>query len=363
MADVDIDDDLGPWTGADLRATAKVDVGIGADEGLPPHIRFRSNVAKLVRRRLATAKSKPDVKRPAIFLLQPSPPDAAISMKPKRVPMLDNGQETLTGRIWFVGANPASGHFAPYKAADDDALFKLITDDLGQAQTPAIVFDPRLPEAAIRFYPKGLHDPSVYELVALSTQGVTFDEVVSAVESTYKEKMITPDAQPKAGKLWMDEAKWRPHKNAEDRVQMYLEIGLNSAFPTCTIRSEQTMPEGRLDIEIVENDPLDRSVITQHGILELKVLRTFGETGSKYTDTYTRNWVKSGVEQAASYRDSKGAKWGALLCFDMRNADAGETKCFSHVKKLSGTLSVHLKRWYLYAASTHLRAAQAAAKC
>lgn len=364
MAGADENDDLGPWMGANLAATARVDVGIGADEGLPREVRFRSNVAKLVRRRLATDKVKPDPKRIAIFLLQPSPPSAADNMKPKRVPMLDNGQEPLTARIWFVGANPASGHFVKYKAMDDDTLFTMITGSLDQPDTPAIIFDPRLPEATIRYYPDGLHDPTICELVPLSTVNVTFDEVVKAVESTYKEKMITPDAQPKAGKLWKDNKKWWPRKDAEDRVQMYLEIGLNSAFPTCTIRPEQPLPEGRLDIEIIENDALDRSIIKQHGILELKVLRSFGENGGEgnYTARKTKDWVESGVKQAASYRDSKGAAWGALLCFDMRVSDSGESKCFLHVKNLSTDLSVRLKRWYLYSTSSCLRDAQAAAK-
>ena len=363
MVGANEDDNLGPWTGADLRATAMSDVGIGADEGLPREIRFRSNVTKLVRLRLATDNKKRDVKRLAVFLLQPSPPPAAAQMKPKRVPMLDNGREALTGRIWFVGASTASGHFTEYKKMDDDALFTVITDHLDQPDTPAIIFDPRLSKDEIRFYPKGLRDPSSYELVPLTMVQVTIGEVLIAVDGTYKEKMITPNAQPKAGKLWKNETKWWPQKNAEDRVQMYLEIGLNSAFPTCTIRSEQSIPEGRLDIEIIENDALDRSIITQHGILELKVLRSFSESGkTKYDDKQRKKWIKSGVAQAASYRDGKGAKWGALLCFDMCDSDVGESVCFSHVQHLSKKLSVHLKRWYLYAKSTHLRAAQAAAK-
>ena len=362
MADANKNDDLGPWIGADLLATAKLGVGIGADEGLPSKVRFRSNVAKLVRRRLATDRVKPDPQQIAVFLLKPSPPSAADDMEPKRIPMLDNGQEPLTARIWFVGPSPASGHFIRYKAVDDDALFRMITDDLGEPQTPAIIFDPRLVEATVRYYPNGLHDPTTYEFVPLSTVNVTFDEVARAVEGTYCEKMITPDAQPKAGKLWKNAKKWRPQRNAEERVQMYLEIALNSAFPTCIIRSEQQIPEGRLDIEIIENDAIVRSIITQHGILELKVLRTFSEAGNNYSKSYTRKWIKSGIEQAASYRDGKGAKWGALLCFDMRDSDIGENKCFSHVKQLSKDLSVCLKRWYLYASSHHLRAARAAAK-
>lgn len=364
MVGVDEDDDLGPWADADLGATAKIDLGIGADGNQPPEIRFLRNVAKLVRRRLAIKSSElTKFKQPAIFLLQPSPPPAAAEMRTKRVPMLDNALERLTRRVWFVGENPASGHYAEYDPMDDDALFTMITNQLDQSHAPAIIFDPRLAEAAIRFYPKGLQDPSDCMLIGLSSINVTFEQVVSAVDRTYREKMITPEAQPKASKLWKNEQKWWPQKNAEDLVQMYLELGLNTAFPTCKIRAEQTTPAGRLDIEIIENDAIERSIVTQHGLLELKVSRSFSESGeTKYTDENRKKWIKSGVQQAASYRDEKEAKWSALLCFDMCNSDIGESEYFSHVKHLSNKLSVRLKRWYLYAKSAHFRAAQAALK-
>ena len=43
----DADNGLGPWADADLAKTARMDAGTGADEGLPPKVRFVSNVAKL----------------------------------------------------------------------------------------------------------------------------------------------------------------------------------------------------------------------------------------------------------------------------------------------------------------------------
>jgi hypothetical protein len=128
------------------------------------------------------------------------------------------------------------------------------------------------------------------------------------------------------------------------------------------VRSEQSMPEGRLDIEIIENDPIDRSKITQHGIIELKVLRTYGQGGNEVSKKYTRDWVRSGVEQAAAYRDSKGAKWAALVCFDLRCDDTGDASCFRHVCTLARSLQVHLRRWFVYATSKHLRGALSAAK-
>ena len=87
----DADNGLGPWADADLAKTARMDVGTGIDEGLPPVVRFVSNVAKLIRRRIAQPNADQDPNRPGIFLLQPVPPVLGSSAMSKRVPMLDNG--------------------------------------------------------------------------------------------------------------------------------------------------------------------------------------------------------------------------------------------------------------------------------
>lgn len=353
-------ENLGPWQDADLEATIRTDAGVGADAGVPAPVRFRSNVVKLVRRRLAMEPEPAEVELPAIFLLQPSPPDNAGPTPTKRVPMLDNGRHDLNGKVWFVGAGPGSGHFVPFEIDDDDRLFRFVTNDLDLGDVPAIVFDPRLSDPPLRHYPNGLDDPDTFDEIAIVSVQVTFDQVCEAINRTYLEKMRTPDAQPRTGKLWKSGSKWRPHRDAEHRVQMYLEIALNSAFPTCTVRPEQSMPEGRTDIEIFENDPSERSRITQHGVLELKVLRSFSETGTKVTEKKSKDWIKSGVEQAAAYRDGKGAKWGALLCFDMRSRNVGDSACFKHVLALANTWEVLLRRWFIYGTSAQLRSALAA---
>ena len=354
MADVE-KDNLGPWKDADLEATTTIHAGLGADAGIPKDVRFRSNVVKLVRRRLALTPKSADLELPAIFLLRPSPPDEMPTERPKRVPMLDNGRHELNGKVWFVGAGPGSGHFVPFANDDDDLLFRFVTDDLNLGAVPAIVFDPRLNDPHLRHYPNGLNDVGEFEEITILSVQVTFAQVSEAVNRTYLEKMKTPDAQPQTAKLWKKASKWQPFQDAELRVQMYLEIALNSAFPTCTVRSEQSMPEGRIDIEIFENDANDRSIITQHGVLELKVLRSFGETGRKVSQKYTKEWIKSGVQQAAAYRDGKGAKWGALLCFDMRCQNIGDTESFKHVTALAKKFGVCLRRWFMYGTSAQLR--------
>lgn len=354
MADADKNSDsLGPWADADLGKTAHADAGIGADDGLPSDVRFVTNVAKLLRRRRAQPGAEKDLEEPAIFLLQPIPPGPESAPKTtKRIPMLDNGLTIVNGRIWFIGAGPGSGHYLEYEATNDDNLFRLVTDTLGQAATPAILYDPRLEVPEARFYPLGLGEPDKYRIVPIGTVEISFEEVVNAVEGVYKSCLVTPRAQSKVGKLWNHQAKRWPSKNAEAIVQLHVKAGLAGAFPTCTVREEQPMAEGNLDLEIEQSDPLDRGKVTRHAVLELKVLRSFRATGGAVTDNETLDWITSGVTQVNAYGQGKGAKLSALLCFDMRKENTGE-KCFDHVRELAASLNVCLRRWFLYAKSKH----------
>ncbi|MEM7701307.1 MAG: hypothetical protein AAF251_05160 [Pseudomonadota bacterium] len=357
------DSDLGPWEGDDLETSAKDVVGSGADAGLPEEIRFRSTIAKLVRRRLAVCNNEDQTPSLAIFLLEPSPPETASAYDPRRVPMLDTGRHDLGGRIWFVGAGPGSGHWIAANFDDDDEQVRFVTDALRLGDTPAIIFDPEHPEAHIQHYPNGLDQLEVFKDVSVASTEISIAAVSDIIENTHSEKMITPKAQPETMRLWADSKKWWPVKNAEAKIRDYLLVALNAAFPTCTVREEQDVISGRLDIEIVESDPVDRTRVSQHGVLELKVLRSFGETGRSKDGKETRDWVKSGVEQAASYRNDRGAAWGALICFDMRKEDEGDNACFGHVLSIAKTLNVHLKRWFLFGRYKDYRSAVATAGC
>ena len=348
---------LGPWHNADLGKTAKTDAGIGVDDDIPLQVRFVSSVAKLVRRRMAQSEYATDPKLPAIFLFKPTPSGVGKSTEAKRVPMLDNGLTVVSGRVWYVGAVARSGQYVVLEKHGDDAIFDFVTTELDEGATQAILFDPRPQTPQLRHYKNGLADIDEYEHVELGAD-VSLINVMNAIDGTYRDDLVTPEAQPAAMKLWRNHDKWFPFSNAEDRVQGYLKVGLNRAFPTCEIRHEQTMAEGRSDIEIEERDPLNRSLVTRHALLELKILRSFGETGNVYTPAETLAWIESGVKQACSYRDSKGSKWSALCCFDMRKDNGGDA-CFDQVKPLAEALKVTLKRWFLYAKSEYLRDAQA----
>lgn len=345
---------LGSWTGADFAGTARANFGIGADADLPSDVRFLAGVAKLIRRRLAEHGAETDPARPAVFLLEPNGRPHKAEAPPKRVPMLDNGLTSVTGKLWFVSPVVVSGKYIELDEADDDALFAFVTDALALGQVPAIVFDPRTTVPTVQFYPNGLSEPEKCDAVIISITDVSLQQIYEAINKVYQHCLVTPEAQALAGKLWVDGNKWWPSPKAEDVLQLYLRAGLTTAFPTCIVRHEQTAAPGRLDLEIEQSDPLVPGKITRHAVLELKVLRSFNSSGTTVSENETLEWVKSGVRQAAAYRDERGALAAALCCFDMRKEHTGE-KCFEHVQEFAAKLIVELKHWFVFGTSKQYR--------
>ena len=345
---------LGAWSSDEFKVTVLANSVAGADAGLPLEVRFVSSIAKLVRLRQAQSGTNADPMRLGIFLLQPQVPTTATAAK--REPMLNNGLTALTGRLWFVNAVASMGHFIDLASDDNDTVFKFITDEIKAGETPTIVVDPRPITWDIRFYEKGLSNAEEYSSITISEGTLTLAEVFAAIEHIYRKRLVTPDAQLKAGKLWENDRKVWPAENAEDLVSMYLTIGLTTAFPTYNVEAEQPLVTGRLDIEIDEPNPLDRSKVTKHAVLELKILRSFNSSGTSISEAFNLDWILKGLEQAAAYRTEQGHRHAALCCFDMRKEDTGE-KCFEHVKALSEQHTVALKRWYLYSTSGRYRPA------
>jgi hypothetical protein len=275
--------------------------------------------------------------------------------------MLNNATERLNGRLWFVSAPVVSGHYLAFDVDDDDALFSLVTDQLKFGSVATIIFDPRTDPPELRFYPSGLGVMDACEVVALSDQDITLDDIYPVIERVYDYCLVTPDAQLRAGKLWADQDRRWASSQAEAIVQLKLHAALVGAFLTCVVRFEQSMPEGRDDLEIERQDPLDRSKVTRLVLIELKVLRSFSETGRAVLEKSELGRIQDGVKQAAAYRNSKGFRHSTLCCFDMRSVDSGDS-CFEHVLQLAVDLSVDKRRWFIYASSDDYRAAIAAGR-
>lgn len=346
--------DLGPWASDNFAKTVNTSSTVGVDSDLPDVVRFLAGVAKLIRRRLAEAGDSADPSMPAVFLLMPNAHVNKLHVNLTRIPMLNNGLTVVNGRLWFVSPVPVMGSYVELKDCDDDKLFRIVSEDLELGNVPAVIYDPRTKAREIRFYENGLDAPEICESISMAASDVALERIFEVINRIHERTLITPDAQQLEGKLWCDNTKHWPVKNAERVIQLYLYAGLTAAFLNCTVRAEQNNVSGRLDLEIEESDPIDRSIFVRHALLELKVLRSFGSTGDIFSEKYNLDWVESGVNQAASYRKERGARASALCCFDMRKENSGE-ECFTHVSDLAQQLKVALRVWFLYATSKQYR--------
>ncbi len=341
---------LGPWTDADLVTTARSHTGIGADQELLPGLRFRRNVTKLLKRR----KSVEDARRDslAVFILAPHPPDRVTHA---RIPMLDNGRTEVVGRIWFVNEAVRTGHYIEDVSDDDAVVFDTICTQIGLGDSPTIIFDPRLANPEIRFYPEGLSGPDTCNVHAISDTEVSPETINRVVERIYENSFITPDAKVSgAPSVWQNSCRCWPSRNAEAVIQAHLKTGLHAYFFDCEIRHEQPSRAGRLDLEIERVDPNDSFTITRLAVIELKVLRSFRYNGRPTRARAIPRWITKGVRQVIAYRNEWDVQSGLLMCFDMRDADTGE-QCFSHVASFAEDQSVFLSRWFLYNTSVAYR--------
>jgi hypothetical protein len=194
------------------------------------------------------------------------------------------------------------------------------------------------------------------EVLSLRDEPITLDDICAAITAVHRQSLVTPIAGI-GSVLWADAGRHWVAGNAERQVQMLLLAALAAAFRTCDIRPEQSMPEGRTDLEI-ERQRMD-GLVERLAVLELKVLRSFGSSGNAHSDREALQTVRDGTNQAHAYATGKGIPLAVLCCFDMRSNDS-QDGCFDQVREHALALAVHLRRWYLFATAKLFRDAIAA---
>jgi hypothetical protein len=344
------------WGDQTLSRTLQEYFGAGSDAGLPDELRFLVNVATLVERQI---KRGAPPSAPAAFVLSPTPP-ATLASQLRQVPMLDNGLTDLAGQIWFVG--PVFGIARGFQPEewDDETVFALLgTPDI--AKCPTIYVETRTPKPELRFYNHGSDEPNSFEVLTLPRDALDLADVYGAVDGVHNGCLITPNVLPAVRqlKLWQKPSQYWVSRQAEATIEHHLYIGLHAAFPTHRVDTQLDEPTGRLDIAIAKADWSQPGRVTNHVVLELKVLRSFGSTGRSYSSAKVKTIVSDGVVQAASYRDDRNSRLASLCCFDMRKSVT--STCFTAAKPLAKKKKVDIHSWRVFPTSGALRAARAKA--
>jgi hypothetical protein len=341
------------WQASALQETLKNSYGAGSDVDMPDEIRFLHGVANLGRRYFEDCDE--EERGLSIFILHPGRP-TEIGRPTKYVPMLRNGRQSLSQRIWLT-THRVNESFAVDMGDDvtDGDVWTLVKDELGFGDLPTVVVDARSQGVTSHFYPEGLNTPGLEEERDLTRASIDRDSLFAAIESIYQDDLKTPDAQGEASNAWASASSGYPSDKAEKFVQRVLKIGLTRAFPDFIVRPEQPQIEGRTDLEIEQQFADDPTSVTRHFILEIKVLRDVSHTGTtRYTLTDTESDISKGLAQAIAYRDGKPARDAAVCSFDMRKTYVG-AEVYHSIRDVAVEKAIALWVWHLFSSSEEMR--------
>lgn len=341
---------LGSWEADRQQLVVAQRSDHGDVDDLPDDLRFQVHVSRMIRKRENQAGA--ETAGAAAFILVSS--DEQDGLRTGRVfdRLVHTGTRRLSSRVHFVTPQASSSALEEH-IGDDNDLFGRVAA-LGYDSRPTLLYVPSDGESSLSYYPNGMRTDDGLREVILRFGQVTEAEVHETLQAIYRSELCTPDNMGPT-KLWRDAARGYPVEEAERTVQQMIRHSLVGRFLWCTIRQEQPGKSGRTDLEIVDDRTGKQGTIYHHALLELKVLRSFGSTGNVYNATSVQDAIVEGVNQAHSYGTANCSVLRMLCCYDMRNDDVGDDATFVHVKDRANTLSIRMKRWYLYRSSQDYR--------
>ncbi|MBN8893841.1 MAG: hypothetical protein J0I71_03265 [Rhodanobacter sp.] len=351
--------DQGAWAQDEDKLKAVVLTGKGSDIDLPEDLRFLIAVRRMVLAREREPDAEFDC--PAAMVLVPAAffeasPDGLV-----RRPFLNSGNYRLTGQVHYLGV-AATGRSRDY-AGDDGALLDALAADHADI-LPTVIYLPKAGgHSKLSWFPFGVAQDDKVQTLPVAPEPPTPERIRHVIDAVYEHELKSPDQVGASFSLWKDPAKGWAAKNAEERVQYAVRLGLSGRFsPQCRIKAEQPDKDGRTDIEIIGDFDVAPGKQTNFAVLEMKVLRERGSTGVLRSPAQIDQHVRDGLEQASTYGDDRHFEERMLCCFDMRPTNTGAAAVFAAIKDDAETLKVHLCLWYLYRASDDYRKAQVAGK-
>jgi hypothetical protein len=351
--------DNGAWTADDDKLKGVWLTGKGSDTDLPGPLRFLIAVRRMVQTREHETDAEFD--RPAaMVLVSPSFYESPPTVLARR-PFLNSGNYRLTGQLHYLGV-AATGQSRDYAGGDGALVDALVADNADTL--PTVIYLPKASgHSKLNWYPQGVAQLDKVQSFPVATEAPTPERIKQVIDGVYENELRTPDQVPPSFSVWEDPAKGWAVKNAEERMQYAVRLGLSGRFsPHCRIKAEQPDKDGRTDIEIIGDFGVAPGKQTNFAVLEMKVLRECGSKGKLRSPAEIDKHVCDGLEQASTYGDDRHFEERLLCCFDMRPNNAGEKTVFAAIHDDAEKLKVHLCLWYLYRSSDHYRKAQVAGK-
>jgi len=349
--------EVNPFGGAseaDLEAIVKESFGSDSDLDATEDDIAIWSLARVVTARMRHADWANDPKEIAIFVITDRPRELGEALAGELEPIIDNGSNRLTGRLWVAGPALASAYRLALAAQSTGDVFKEVAAKLGDK--PALVFDPNATDLEIRYYPQGVGQPDVVLKYPMPGLAFSLKSLDTTLSRFHAENLVSPDATKSENSPWRNSGNYIPRASAEAFLQGWLKSILSVALAGCKVDFEIPGTEGRCDLVISSRHLTQEHTWVVHATLELKVLRSFDSGSHPVAGTVRERAIGDGYLQALAYRNEQQAQHGMLCCFDMRKpTHCNGDLCLQAVKDRASHDGIELRRYRLYGSSADLR--------
>jgi hypothetical protein len=348
---------LGSATEAELTAVVKTALGSDPNLEAPEIVIAVDALARVIAERMGHSDWQNDPKRLAVFIVSDRPRNLAVKLQAKQEPIIDNGSQSLTAKLWVAAPTLASGYYYPLTATDSGGMFSEVAAK-GVGKLAAFVFDPTATAPEIRYYPGGLSDPDRVQRFRVGQASFSLKVLDEILARFHDDNFITPDAVPSAFDPWSNGAKYIPRKDTEAFFQAVLKVSISVAIGRkYRIDFEHKGTEGRCDLLISSQSNSSNGGWVFHAVLELKVLRSLTSGAHSVSATVREKAIQDGLIQAIAYKRERAAENGMLCCYDMRAPKHyNGTTCFDPIKAKAARNKIELRHYRVYGTSADLRA-------
>lgn len=275
--------------------------------------RFAQAVRTLVEKRAQRGWPNETAADVAVFVLvdYPRKVGEAHEGKPFADPMAQG--TPLLGNMFFSGADATHGQFIPIPTEASAILEWLDDQELGGCPVVAVYRNAK--EMVTRRF--GIEDSARSDEIRDQEPLATVHELVDALTHYHRSRVVTPTGCPEG--VWEPRSAHRyiPGPRPEKSIQSDLELALNFWFRgVVRAQSEDPTNIGRIDVRLLKKEASGR--LAYWIILELKIIKSFTNTGSKVGDSTNVEGIIKGVKQAGSYQANRIAEEGMLEIYDLR---------------------------------------------
>lgn len=251
----------------------------------------------------------------------------------------------VCGKITLCSSSLADAYQGPCAAETIAELVRTL-EASGLADRPTVLV--LLAQRKLLVCPHGIRVPDDAYIVEVPVNSV--DEVSEAsVQELLERFYVTCIRIPRRyGTLWKEPTRYVPIPQAERRIQHQLvPITRMRFFNGFRVEMEADTDEGRVDISV---EPVPGANARGSCILELKVLRSRypSSTGRSRSCPPNENdeAVVKGIDQAASYRDTRNAGLAFLVCYDFR--EDGDEQYLDRFRSLGEPRAVRMLWFPVY---------------